>query len=138
MVMKSSNLEKCSSIGFNSLPVSNTLMTKICQLIIFENSLELWTQIRADKMPDLIWIQTVWHSVMVFLKEFLKWLILKYISKLVIKSYPACKNCPLSQGSLGAQWLSGRVLNSRLKGRGLEPHRRHFVVVLEQDTFTLA
>ena len=35
----------------------------------------------------------------------------------------------------GAQWLSGRVLDSRPKGRGLEPHQRHCVVVLEQDTF---
>ena len=34
-----------------------------------------------------------------------------------------------------AQWLSGRVLDSRPKGRGFEPHRRHCVVVLEQDTF---
>ena len=38
----------------------------------------------------------------------------------------------------GAQWLSGRVLNSRPKGSGFEPHRRHCVVVLEQDTFILA
>ena len=38
----------------------------------------------------------------------------------------------------GAQWLSGRVLDSRLKGRRFEPHRRHCVVVLEQDTFILA
>ena len=38
----------------------------------------------------------------------------------------------------GAQWLSGRVLGSRPKGRGFEPHRRHCVVVLEQDTFILA
>ena len=38
----------------------------------------------------------------------------------------------------GAQWLSGRVLDLRLKGRGFEPHRRHCVVVLEQDTFILA
>ena len=38
----------------------------------------------------------------------------------------------------GAQWLSGRVLDSRPKGRGFEPHRRHCVVVLEQDTFVLA
>ena len=37
----------------------------------------------------------------------------------------------------GAQWLSGRVLDSRPKGRGFEPHRRHCVVVLEQDTFIL-
>ena len=34
--------------------------------------------------------------------------------------------------------LSGRVLDSRLKGRGFEPHRRHCVVVLEQDKFILA
>ena len=38
----------------------------------------------------------------------------------------------------GAQWLSGRVLDSRPKGRGFEPQRRHCVVVLEQDTFILA
>ena len=31
----------------------------------------------------------------------------------------------------GAQWLSGRVLDSRPKGRGFEPHHRHCVVVLE-------
>ena len=40
--------------------------------------------------------------------------------------------------TVGAQWLSGRVLDSRPKGRGFEPHRRHCVVVLEQDTFILA
>ena len=38
----------------------------------------------------------------------------------------------------GAQWHSGRVLDSRPKGSGFEPHRRHCVVVLEQDTFILA
>ena len=40
--------------------------------------------------------------------------------------------------SKGAQWPSGRVLDSRPKGRGFEPHRRHCVVVFEQDTFILA
>ena len=39
---------------------------------------------------------------------------------------------------MGAQLLSGRVLDSRPKGRRFEPHRRHCVVVLEQDTFILA
>ena len=34
---------------------------------------------------------------------------------------------------LGAQWLSGRVLDSRPKGRGLEPHRRHCVVSLSKN-----
>ena len=38
----------------------------------------------------------------------------------------------------GAQCLSGRVLDSRPRGSGLEPHQRHCVVVLEQDTFILA
>ena len=38
----------------------------------------------------------------------------------------------------GAQWLSGRVLDSRPKGRGFEPNWRHYVVVLEQDTLILA
>ena len=32
----------------------------------------------------------------------------------------------------------GRVLDSRPKGGGFEPYRRHCVVVLEQDTFILA
>ena len=40
--------------------------------------------------------------------------------------------------NLGAQWISGRVLDSRLRGRGFKPHWRHCVVVLEQDTFILA
>ena len=43
-----------------------------------------------------------------------------------------------STGARGAQWLSGRVLDSRPKGRGFEPHRRHCVVVFKQDTFILA
>ena len=38
-------------------------------------------------------------------------------------------------GGKGAQWLSARVLDSRLKSHEFEPHRRHCVVVLEQDTF---
>ena len=43
-----------------------------------------------------------------------------------------------STSFVGAQWLSGRVLDSRPKGHGFKPHRRHCVVVLEQDTFILA
>ena len=38
----------------------------------------------------------------------------------------------------GEQWFSGRVLDSRQRGRGFEPHRRHCVVVVDQDTFILA
>ena len=44
----------------------------------------------------------------------------------------------LSSVSKGAQWLSGRVLDSRPRGRGFEPHRCYCVVVHEQDTFILA
>ena len=39
---------------------------------------------------------------------------------------------------VGAQWLRGRVLDSRPRDPGFKPHRRHYVVVLEQDTFILA
>ena len=34
---------------------------------------------------------------------------------------------------LGAQCLSGRVLDLRPKGRGFEPHRRHCVVSLSKN-----
>ena len=34
---------------------------------------------------------------------------------------------------MGAQWLSGRVLDSRLRGRGFEPHWRHCVVSLSKN-----
>ena len=37
----------------------------------------------------------------------------------------------------GAQWLSGRVLDLRPRGRGFKPHQCHCVVVLAQDTFIL-
>ena len=33
--------------------------------------------------------------------------------------------------NLEAQWLSDRVLDSRPNGLGFEPHRPHYVVVLE-------
>ena len=36
------------------------------------------------------------------------------------------------QYCVGAQWLSGRVLDSRPRGRGFEPLLRHCVVVLER------
>ena len=34
---------------------------------------------------------------------------------------------------MGAQWLSGRVIDSRLKGRGFKPHRRHCFVSLSKN-----
>ena len=33
----------------------------------------------------------------------------------------------------GAQWLCGRVLDSRQKGRGFEPHRHHCIVSLSKN-----
>ena len=34
---------------------------------------------------------------------------------------------------LGAQWLSGRVIDSRPRGPGFESHRRHCVVSLSKN-----
>ena len=39
----------------------------------------------------------------------------------------------LTEHHLGAQWLSGRALDSRPKGHGFEPHRRHCVVSLSKN-----
>ena len=39
----------------------------------------------------------------------------------------------IPQSQMGAQWLSGRVLDLRSKGRGLEPFRRHCVVSLSKN-----
>ena len=33
----------------------------------------------------------------------------------------------------GAQWLSGRVLDSRQRGHGFKPHQRHCVVSLSKN-----
>ena len=53
------------------------------------------------------------------------------------KTYMIAKVSPYND-IWGAQWLSGRGLDSRRRGHEFEPHRRHCVVVLEQDTFILA
>ena len=54
--------------------------------------------------------------------------------KKVVCNITVFRYCNHKWTSSGAQWLSGRVLDSRPKGSGFEPHRRHCVVVLEQDT----
>ena len=36
---------------------------------------------------------------------------------------------------MGAHWLSGRVLDSRLRGHGFEPHRRHCVMSLSKNIY---
>ena len=52
--------------------------------------------------------------------------------------YDWCRGFKSNLPNIGAQWLSGRVLDSSPRGCGLEPHRHHCDVVLEQDTFILA
>ena len=46
------------------------------------------------------------------------------------KNFPGGQRVKLTQRAL---WLSGRVLDSRPKGRGFEPHRRHCVVSLSKN-----
>ena len=48
----------------------------------------------------------------------------------MVSCYTSWRNSPAA--ALGAQWLSGRVLDSRPKGRGFEPHRRHCAVSLSK------
>ena len=48
------------------------------------------------------------------------------------------ENMKIFLSETGAQWLSGRVLDSRPRGHGFEPCWHHWVMVLEHDTFILA
>ena len=50
-----------------------------------------------------------------------------HVGRLRAKPYVTCLLC-----GLGAQWLSGRVLESRPKGPRFKPHRRHCVVTLSK------
>ena len=67
---------------------------------------------------------------MEFYKEILNEMVISYNSLVNLSFF-------LTEFTLDAQWLSGRVLDSRPRGRGFKPHQRH-CVVLEQDTFILA
>ena len=85
------------------------------------------------------WYQSKTNPKMSFVVQAQAW---KYfnIYSAFLKS-PWKLNCPEKDWKstlMGAQWLSGRVLDSRPKGQGFKPHGRHCVVVLEQDTFILA
>ena len=66
------------------------------------------------------------------------WFILTHLAYRAIAKKNMVYQAIIHSFEEGAQWLSGRVLDSRPKGRRSEPHRRHCVVVLEQDTFILA
>ena len=59
-----------------------------------------------------------------------------------MRSFLACHKCTPETTEawgqflrVGAQWLSGRVLDSRPRGRGFEPHRRHCVVSLSKNIY---
>ena len=64
-----------------------------------------------------------------------------FTSKCALLKYPNNTGMCITHFSLfpwhicitGAQWLSGRVLDSRPKGRGFEPHRRHCIVSLSKN-----
>ena len=47
--------------------------------------------------------------------------------------YPAFSQTNIATNLKGAQWPSGRVLDSRLRGGGFEPHRRRCVVPLSKN-----
>ena len=48
-----------------------------------------------------------------------------------------CTSPPPLSLCMGAQWLSGRMLESRLRGRGFEAHPRHCVVTLSKTHLSL-
>ena len=60
---------------------------------------------------------------------------IRYLTYIYIGSLKVCNvRYILSyEHQKGAQWLSGRVLDSRPRGRGFEPHRRHCVVSLSKN-----
>ena len=64
----------------------------------------------------MLYCGEIFYELVLFLQEF--YCQSKHTSKRMIQ---------------GAQWLSGRVLDSRPKGRGFDPHRRHCVVSLSKN-----
>ena len=47
--------------------------------------------------------------------------------------YPAFSQTNIATNFTGAQWLSGRVLDSRPRGRWFEPHQRHCGMPLSKN-----
>ena len=122
---------------FNFQPLIRTKKTEKYRFFLaFKPSDIVFTMLAIVKMPTIVGIFNLYEHVLFMLssveneKTYLR-------ARMYAKIYPSIQF--LCHRSLeGAQWLSGRVLDSRPKGRGFEPHRRHCVVVLEQDTFILA
>ena len=128
-----------------------------CLLIFFQNQLFRkilsgipsecqtdWIQIRPNKMLGLIWLQSVCKGYQQIKVINSSNLVIASFFSMKRKTQIGYQQTTLGHKELtlsmlvGAQWLSGRVLDSRPRGRRLEPHRHHCVVVLEQDTFILA
>ena len=90
-------------------------------------------------MLGLIWIQTVWHW-RYCKKNFSKKLILKKRQHMTNKheKLPSRQRVKVFCHKyiyvlMGAQWLSGSVRDSRLRGRVFNPHWRHCVVSLSKN-----
>ena len=63
-----------------------------------------------------------------------KWLLKVFNPKQKCVTYiTSCYFFYIQELYRGAQWLGGRVLDSRPRGRGFEPHRRHCVVSLSKN-----
>ena len=92
-------------------------------------NIHLWSMNRSEHVSLLFWLVTL-HVKYSDLKVYVRMSVCHLYTCMHLTMYSQCLE--------GAQWLSGRVLDSRPKGRGFEPHRRHCVVLLEQDTFILA
>ena len=110
--------------------------------LIWNSYLEEYRSFAPDLMPILeprsevkVTVTVKWN---VTIRHFKMQSHTKLPSKMHLHTKFGIPNLKNVNGSAVAQWLSGRELNSRPKGRGFEPHRRHCVVILEQDTFILA
>ena len=57
--------------------------------------------------------------------------------KQIQEGIPRQENRPNKGNRERSGSVSGRVLESRPRGRGFKPHLRHWVVVFEQHTFIL-
>ena len=101
------------------------------------NTLAVVSQIPLRTLNDHFWTKLVlFEETDILVHKLFKYRILfKIPFRNGILETDDDNSCHAKPGHKGAQWLSGRVLDSRPRGRGFEPHRRHCVLVLEQDTF---
>ena len=106
----------------------------VADLFLFCYERDFMMSLSDDKQADVI---DAFNTTSRYLDDILN-INNVYFDNMVSQIYPSELQLNKANASDGAQWLRGRVLDSRPKGSGFEPHRRHCVVVLEQDTFILA